>query len=40
MSKVIKGLTILWHSVKTVLHLTGKKDKVDKMEEVEKKFKG
>lgn len=40
MDKVTKILNILWYGVKIVLHLTDKKDKVDKMEEVEKKFKG
>ena len=39
MHKVTKILNILWYGVKIVLHLTDKKDKVDKMEEVEKEFK-
>ncbi|MGL5595831.1 MAG: hypothetical protein ACRDDH_18000 [Cetobacterium sp.] len=40
MDKVTKILNMLWYGVKIILHLTDKKDKVDKMEEVEKKFKG
>lgn len=40
MNKVTKLLNILWYGVKIVLHLTDKKDKVEKMDEVEKKLKG
>lgn len=40
MDKFTKFLNVLWYGVKIILHLVDKKDKVDKMEEVEKKFKG
>lgn len=40
MNKVTKLLNILWYGVKIILHLTDKKDKVEKMDEVEKKLKG
>lgn len=40
MDKFTKFLNVLWYGVKIILHLTDKKDKVNKMEEVEKKFKG
>lgn len=40
MDKFTKILNVLWYGVKIILHLADKKDKVDKMEEVEKKFKG
>ena len=39
MDKFKKIANILWYGVKIILHLTDKKDKVDKMEEVEKKLK-
>ena len=39
MDKFTKILNVLWYGVKIILHLTDKKDKVDKMEEVEKKLK-
>ncbi|MGL5229577.1 MAG: hypothetical protein ACRC8F_02015 [Cetobacterium sp.] len=38
MSKFLTISKILWHGIKIVLHLTNKKDKVEKMEEVEKQF--
>lgn len=39
MDKVTKILNIIWYGVKIVLHLTDKKDKVAKMDEVEEKLK-
>lgn len=39
MEKFKKMASLLWYGVKIVLHLTDKKDTVDKMEEVEKKLK-
>ncbi|WP_257164133.1 hypothetical protein [Cetobacterium somerae] len=39
MHKIIKFLNILWYGTKTILHLTDKKDKLKKMNEVEKNFK-
>lgn len=38
MNKFITVSKILWHGIKIVLHLTNKKDKIEKMEEVEKHF--
>ena len=39
MDKVTKLLNILWYGVKIVLHLTNKKEKLEKMEDIEKEFK-
>lgn len=39
MNKVIKILNILWYGTKTILHLTDKREKLKKMDEVEEKFK-
>lgn len=39
MNKVVKILNILWHGTKVILHLTDKKEKLKKMDEVEEKFK-
>ena len=39
MSKFTKALNILWHGAKVILHLTDKKDKLRKMDEIEEKFK-
>ena len=39
MDKVTKILNILWYSVKIILHFTDKKEKLKKMEDVEKKLK-
>ena len=39
MDKVTKLLNILWYGVKIVLHLTDKKEKVAKMDYIEKEFK-
>ena len=36
MNRIIKILNILWHGTKVILHLTNKKDKLKKMDEVEK----
>ncbi|MEG0301228.1 hypothetical protein [Cetobacterium sp.] len=38
MNKFLTISKIIWHGIKIVLHLTNKKDKVEKMEEVEKQF--
>lgn len=40
MDKFKKIANILWYGVKIVLHLTDKKEKVAKMDEIENKFKG
>lgn len=37
MDRIIKILNILWYGTKTILHLTDDKEKLDKMNEVEKK---
>lgn len=39
MEKFKKIANILWYGIKTVLRLADKKDKVDKMEHIEKEFK-
>ena len=39
MDKVTKLLNMLWYGVKIVLHLTNKKEKLEKMEDIEKEFK-
>lgn len=39
MNKVTKILNVLWYGVKIVLHLTYKKDKINKMDSIEKEFK-
>ncbi|MGL5440389.1 MAG: hypothetical protein ACRDA4_08460 [Filifactoraceae bacterium] len=39
MNKLTKILNILWYGVKIILHLTDKKDTVDKMDNIEKEFK-
>ena len=39
MDKVTKLLNILWYCLKIVLHLTNKKEKLEKMEDIEKEFK-
>lgn len=39
MHKIIKLLNILWYGTKTILHLTDKKDKLKKMNEIEENFK-
>lgn len=38
MNRFITISKILWYGIKIGLHLTNKKDKVEKMEEVEKQF--
>lgn len=38
MDKFKKIANILWYGVKIVLHLTDKKEKLEKMEYIEKKF--
>lgn len=37
MSKFTKALKILWHGTKVILHLTDNKEKLEKMNEIEKK---
>ena len=37
MHKIIKFLNVLWYGTKTILHLTDNKEKLDKMNEIEKK---
>ena len=37
MHKIIKFLNVLWYGTKTILHLTDDKEKLDKMNEIEKK---
>lgn len=37
MHKIIKFLNVLWHGIKVILHLTDNKEKLDKMNEIEKK---
>lgn len=38
-TKFTKFLNVLWYGVKIVLHLIDEKDKVDKMNNIEKEFK-
>lgn len=37
MHKIIKFLNVLWYGTKTILHLTDDKEKLDKINEIEKK---
>lgn len=39
MNKVTKILNILWYGVKIILHITDKKDKLDKMDDIEEELK-
>lgn len=39
MSRFTKALNILWYGTKVILHLTDKKGKSRKMDEIEEKFK-
>ena len=39
MDKFTKILNVLWYGVKVILHFTDKKEKIDKMNEVEEKLK-
>ncbi|MGL5023735.1 MAG: hypothetical protein ACRC5S_10555 [Cetobacterium sp.] len=38
MDKFTKVLNLLWYGAKIILHLTNKKEKLEKMEDIEKKF--
>lgn len=38
MNKVTKILNVIWYGIKIILHLADKKEKLKKMEEIEKKF--
>lgn len=39
MEKFLKITTLIWHGIKIILHLTDKKEKVEKMKDIENSFK-